>query len=246
MIKKLTVLLIIVIALTAFAIKIVPTYYGVSKNHGTTTSNHQKNEEKKEVKIKKITIETLHQSNVKPPSKTELINAQNIIDSEIEKKDLDTVKTGIHEMHMMFETGFVYQTGNWIEHFSDPRSPYWIYWEKTGPIKLPGETEVVNNDIDARTYIQQAESIKNKVNNEDFKTDMDVIERLIGHAKDKHDIMGLVYTHQVLHDLDYWLLNYPIYFPTGKGAPPDWEGVNTYFGASVTLKGANLPGLLQD
>lgn len=245
MTKKLTVFLIIVVALTLFTIEIVPKYYSVSKNHGSI-SNHQKREAAKEIKTKKLSIETLHKSNLKPPGKTELIAMQKVINSGIEKKDLASVKSGVHEIHMMFEAGFVYQTGNWIERLSDPHSPAWIYWEKTGPIKLPGETEVVDNKIDAQTYIQQVESIKNKVNNQDFKTDMEVVKHFIAYARDKHNIMGLVYAHQVLHDLDYWLLNYPIYFPPEKGGPPDWAGVNTYFGASATLRGPNLPKKLQD
>jgi hypothetical protein len=33
------------------------------------------------------------------------------------------------------------------------------------------------------------------------------------------------------------VLNYPIQYPKGTAAPPDWKGVETYFGVTKTLKG---------
>lgn len=66
---------------------------------------------------------------------------------------------------------------------------------------------------------------------------------MIIYAVDNHDIKGLWYALQVLHDLDYWVLNYPSHFPKGKPAPPDWKGVNTYFGVTKTLEGSHPPNI---
>ena len=63
-----------------------------------------------------------------------------------------------------------------------------------------------------------------------FADDITKAQELIDEAVKNHDIKSLWYAHQVLHDIDYWVLNYPIQYPKGVAAPPDWKGVETYFG----------------
>lgn len=42
-----------------------------------------------------------------------------------------------------------------------------------------------------------------------------------------HDIGSLFSVHEVIHDFDYFAVNYPISFSL---APPDWGGIDDYFG----------------
>lgn len=47
-------------------------------------------------------------------------------------------------------------------------------------------------------------------------------------AMDKHDIEGCFKVHETIHDYDYWIINYPVYFDTFPAT--DWGGVDIYFG----------------
>ena len=42
-----------------------------------------------------------------------------------------------------------------------------------------------------------------------------------------HDIGSLFALHEVIHDYDYYVVNYPISYSI---APPDWGGLDDYFG----------------
>jgi len=171
-----------------------------------------------------ISKEDLHKSDVPLP--------------DVKKEDLEKAKKTVHELHMYFESGFVYEAENWIEKYSDPNSPGWVFWEKTGTIEIPGYTEKVYNEKDGNWYIQRLEEVKAAFADKTaFTDDITKAEELISEAVKNHDIKNLWYAHQVLHDLDYWVLNYPIQYPKGTAAPPDWKGVETYFGVTKTLKG---------
>lgn len=69
-----------------------------------------------------------------------------------------------------------------------------------------------------------------------FVDDITKAQELIDEAVKNHDIKCLWYAHQVLCDLDYWVLNYPIQYPKGTAAPPDWKGVEAYFGTTSVFR----------
>lgn len=186
-----------------------------------------------------ISKENLHKSDVPLPDKNVVEKTQAELFKDVKKEDLEKAKKTIHELHMSFESGFVYEAENWIEKYSDPNSPGWVFWEKTGIIEIPGYTEKVYNKRDGKWYIQQLEEVKATFAGKTaFVDDITKTQELIDEAVKNHDIKSLWYAHQVLHDLDYWVLNYPIQYPKGVAAPPDWKGVNTYFGVTKTLEGS--------
>ena len=185
-----------------------------------------------------ISKANLHKSDVPLPDKDMVEKVQAKLFKGVKKEDLEKAKKTVHELHMYFESGFVYEAENWIEKYSDPNSPGWVFWEKTGTIEIPGYTEKVYNEKDGNWYIQRLEEVKAAFADKTaFTDDITKAEELISEAVKNHDIKNLWYAHQVLHDLDYWVLNYPIQYPKGTAAPPDWKGVETYFGVTKTLKG---------
>lgn len=185
-----------------------------------------------------ISKENLHKSDVPLPDKDMVEKVQAELFKDVKKEDLETAKETVHELHMYFESGFVYKAENWIEKYSDPNSPGWVFWKKTGTIEIPGYTEKVYNGKDGNWYIQRLEEVKAAFADKTaFADDITKAQKLISEAVKNHDIKSLWYAHQVLHDLDYWVLNYPILYPKGVPAPPDWKGVETYFGVTKTLKG---------
>ena len=185
-----------------------------------------------------ISKEDLHKSDVPLPDKEMVEKVQAELFKDVKKEDLEKAKKTVHELHMYFESGFVYEAENWIEKYSDPNSPGWVFWEKTGTIEIPGYTEKVYNEKDGNWYIQRLEEVKAAFADKTaFADDITKAQEMISEAVKNHDIKNLWYAHQVLHDLDYWVLNYPILYPKGVPAPPDWKGVETYFGVTKTLKG---------
>ena len=180
----------------------------------------------------------LHNSDNQPPEKSALVKTQEEIIKDVDQAKLTEAKKTIHETHMYFEGGFIFESQDWIEKLSDPESPSWVFWERTGTIEIPGYTAKVDNRRSGDTYIQWLENAKQVFTNSKLCDDITTVQKLIEYAVDNRDIKGLWYAHQILHDLDYWVLNYPIHFPVGKPAPPDWKGVDTYFGVTKTLEGS--------
>jgi len=183
-----------------------------------------------------ISEESLHKSDVPLPDKTMVEKVQIELLEDVKKEDLEKAKKTVHELHMYFESGFVYEAENWIKKYSDPKSPGWAFWEKTGTIEIPGYTEKVYNEKDGNWYIQKLEEAKKVFTGKAICDDIAKAQDLISDAVKNHDIKSLWYAHQVLHDLDYWVLNYPIQYPKGTAAPPDWKGVDAYFGVIGVLK----------
>jgi hypothetical protein len=184
-----------------------------------------------------ISKENLHKSDVPLPDEDMAEKVQAELFKGVKKEDLEKAKKTVHELHMYFESGFVYEAENWIKKYSDPNSPGWVFWEKTGTIEIPGYTEKVYNEKDGNWYIQKLEEAKKVFTGKTICDDIAKAQDLISIAVKNHDIKNFWYAHQVLHDLDYWVLNYPIQYPKGTAAPPDWKGVETYFGVTKTLKG---------
>ncbi len=184
-----------------------------------------------------ISKENLHKSDVPLPDEDMAEKVQAELFKGVKKEDLEKAEKTVHELHMYFESGFVYEAENWIKKYSDPNSPGWVFWEKTGTIEIPGYTEKVYNEKDGNWYIQKLEEAKKVFTGKTICDDIAKAQDLISIAVKNHDIKNFWYAHQVLHDLDYWVLNYPIQYPKGTAAPPDWKGVETYFGVTKTLKG---------
>jgi hypothetical protein len=182
-----------------------------------------------------ISKTNLHESNVPLPDRETAEKVQGALFEGVGEEDLEKAKKTVHEIHMYFESGFVYE--DWAEKYSDPDSPGWVFWERTGIIEIPGYTEKVYNEKDGIWYIQQLEGVKQAFTDKTALTDdIAKAQELISEAVKNHEVKNLWYAHQVLHDIDYWVLNYPVQYPEGTVAPPDWKGVKTYFGVTETYR----------
>lgn len=106
-----------------------------------------------------ISKANLHKSDVPLPDKDMVEKVQAKLFKGVKKEDLEKAKKTVHELHMYFESGFVYEAENWIEKYSDPNSPGWVFWEKTGTIEIPGYTEKVYNEKDGNWYMSTPEFI---------------------------------------------------------------------------------------
>jgi hypothetical protein len=107
-----------------------------------------------------------------------------------------------------------------------PSSPYWEFWDHTGTVAIAGEGKV-DNSIDGAVWIRDLQKIYNTVQDTDLKADIQKMQDCVRSAVKNHDVDKLNELHKMLHDCDYWVVNYPVYFE--KFAPIDWGGTDVYF-----------------
>ena len=82
----------------------------------------------------------------------------------------------------------------------------------------------------ASTYsgVDNLKKIENIIKEPETKEKIKEIYTKFQIAMDNHDIEGCFKAHEAIHDYDYWIINYPVYFETYP--PADWGGIDTYFG----------------
>ena len=90
---------------------------------------------------------------------------------------------------------------------------------------------ILRNDFTGVEYIQYLKDVKLIVNNYYFSLDIDRAISLMQSAIDTHEIERLYELHQIMHDLDYWLIQYP---NTSKAAPKSYHEI--YFGVLESYK----------
>lgn len=213
--------------------------YGCSKKSPQSQESSRKKSSEGVNNLPKLTKADLNKSSLEIPEPDFLFDNQKQIFARIQKRD--TVKAAIHQMHLYFESGFM---GDWFKLYQNPQSQYWLNWEKTGKLSYPGEETFVN-ETDGQTLINQLEQLKPLITDKALIDDINTTQRLIANAVSRHSIRGLFYAHKVLHDLDYWVINYPISYPYGGPEPPSWSGTETYFGVCETL-GEKSPGEINE
>jgi hypothetical protein len=121
-----------------------------------------------------------------------------------------------------------------LDHYKVPSSPYWECWEHLGTFQIPSGSEKFYNTTDGDTIIASLEKAHILAKDSAFQADIAKMQDLVRKAVAHHDLSKFVELHAMLHDYDYWIVNYPIYYP--KIAPSDWSGVKCYFGVINSIK----------
>jgi len=158
----------------------------------------------------------LHDSTLPLPDATTCKQAQKRALSGLGTDQVKTVQTQIHETHLYFEMEFVDE--NMVKRLRSPSSQYWEAWEHLGTIQYPGSVPIYN-ETDGDTVIADLEKVRVLEKDPAFQSDIVKMQELVRQAVQNHDLTKFVELHQMLHDFDYWVVNYPIYYP--KLAPPD-------------------------
>lgn len=173
----------------------------------------------------------LHDSTLKPPSDKQCKSAQERALSGLSPKEKQTVQNSINGMHMNIEYEFIDKDIRTL--LKSPYSPYWEYWDHTGTISIGGEG-VVDNSVDGEVWIRDLQKNYNIVKDADLKADIQKMQDCVRSAVKNHDVNKLDELHKMLHDCDYWVVNYPVHFD--KYAPEDWGGIDVYFGSLQCIK----------
>jgi len=174
----------------------------------------------------------LHDSTLKPPSEEQCKAAQKRSLSGLSTKERQTVQDDIRGMHMNMESEFIEKDIRTI--LKSPSNPNWEFWEHTGTVSIAGEA-TVDNPVDGEVWIQALQKIYDIVKDTDLKADIQKMQDCVRSAVKNHDVNKLDELHKMLHDCDYWVVNYPVHFE--KYAPVDWGGIDVYFNSLQCIKG---------
>lgn len=163
----------------------------------------------------------LHQSNLPEPMPSICKNANKIILSGMSNTDIDILKRTIHNVHSSLEYHLVER----VQIIKNANSIYWEPEIKNEIFTQPNGEKVQSSGL--WEYRDSLQNIKELEINDDLKTIIEDVLFRLEQGMNNHDISECFEVHKILHDLDYWIINYPI--SSFKIAPADWSGINCYY-----------------
>lgn len=167
------------------------------------------------------------------PSEKEVLQARAEALEGMSEEQAEQLTETVKAANLALESKYLYH--NLFGELSDPDSLYWNYFDETGEIQIgwayDGEVDmeavcrqedlteeefcakygtpvVTENRYDADAFIALIEKLKEPVQNEALKTDLQEIVDLTELAKNTHVMEYANSLYQKIHDLDYFLLRY--------------------------------------
>lgn len=174
----------------------------------------------------------LHDSDLKPPEKDACKRAQQLALEGLNDTQIKGVQGKVREEHMRIE----HYLAEHVKILKSSSSPFWAYLERTGTISIPGDSTVWN-EWDKDTIIEDLKGISAVIKNETVKSDFKRMEDTLQTAVGQHNLRKVFLYHEMIHDYDYWVINYPVFISAGP--PADWGGIKTYFGQPSFLATGN-------
>lgn len=164
----------------------------------------------------------LHDSSLDEPSKDTCMNAQSIILSGLSNVEISNLRKQIHDVHSQLE---FYLVDN-VETLKNSNN---IYWEPATIDEVFTQPNGVK--IQSHGFWQYRDSLQDLLElnlNDSARSILNTIISTLQNGMDNHDLSECFEFHKLLHDFDYWIVNYPV--GSFYAAPADWDGLNCYFG----------------
>jgi len=143
-------------------------------------------------------------------SKEEVEAARAVVLEGMTDEDIARLKENIKVANQKLEQAWIEE--NLFEQLSDRDSLYWNYIDEKGEIQIgwddDGQPVMTYNRFDADNFIALIEDMKQSVQNEALRTDMDALVFHMQQAKDTHEMEYVNELYKILHDMDYFLLRY--------------------------------------
>lgn len=177
--------------------------------------------------LNKITESTdikyyLHDSTLEKPSRDNCYNAQSLVLSNLTESEVSSLRSSIHNIHSILEF-FLVDSINTLKDSNN------IYWEPATVNEV--FTQPNGTQFQSFGFWQYRDELKSLLNlNLNDKTKI-IINEIILHLEygmDNRDLSECFEAHKILHDIDYWCINYPI--SSFYAAPADWGGLDCYYG----------------
>ena len=212
---------------------------------------------------KEMTVAEISTADVKSgitnhvPTQEEVEKKRDEVLNGMGEEEIGHLKEAIKVENLALENSFVWD--NLERRLSDPESLMWNLIDTTGYIQIGwgydpevyvekktdemtmdeflekyGEPVMTDNDKDANAFCRQMEELKSTITNEALRKDFDHLISNMRLARETHDVTYIRNVHEILHDMDYYLLRYG---PTEMGSyVSDLSLVSTYYGVLEVYK----------
>lgn len=142
--------------------------------------------------------------------------------SNLDDNELVVLKKQIHNIHSSLEFHLVDR----VNVLKDSNNIYWEVDSSSGVFVQPNGLRLQKYGF--WEYRDQVKELNELKLNDKLHDILSSALNKIQTGIDNHDLSECFEAHKIIHDLDYWIVNYPI--SSSFAAPVDWGGLNCYYG----------------
>ena len=163
------------------------------------------------------------------PTKEEVLAMRAIVLTGMSEEEIKRLKENIKIANLQMEEAYLYD--DLFARLEDKEDLYWNYFDEKGDIQIGWEdgSEVMTyNRFDAYNFMVLMSEMKESVENEKLRNDIQYIIDETALAAETHEMRHANNIYKALHDMDYFLLRYGIE-DVGKYTADD-SIVSKYYG----------------
>ena len=181
--------------------------------------------EKSYVNLRSLPTERfyLHNSNLKPPSDMVCKKAKNEFLSGLSDDEKKAVSTKIRSLHDKVENILL----NNIPYLKEVDSKYWNFVITGLTEDAPTVTGQEFGELGLNGCINKIDELSKSVTNQKAVDNFEKLYDDLKKACDSKNLQGILKVHEVIHDYDYFAVNYPVRY---NYEAADWGGLDDYFG----------------
>lgn len=149
----------------------------------------------------------------------------------ISEEEREALTVYIKDYHNWMEYRMLYE--NMEKRLSDKKNVYWNYFDEPGEIQTGwyleegyenypeygkisleelgqkyGEPVMTENRYDVETVTGRLRGLTASVTNQAFADDVEALCSALEEGSREHDVKRIMYAHEILHDMDYFVLRY--------------------------------------
>lgn len=147
---------------------------------------------------------------IKKPTKEEVLKAREYVLEGMTEEEIERLKENIKVANQRMESAYLNE--NIFKKLEDTESLYWNYFDKKGDIQIgwadDGVPVMVYNRFHAENFINLLEEMKETVQNEKLREDLQKIMDETALAAETHEMEHALNIYKLLHDMDYYLFRY--------------------------------------
>lgn len=146
----------------------------------------------------------------KSPTKEEVLAMREVVLAGMSESEIERLKENIKVANQTMESAYL--NDNLYVRLKDAEDLYWNYFDEKGEIQIgwtnDGNPKTTYNRFHAENFIILMEEMKDSVQNEALKADLQTMIEETRLAADTHEVEHAERIYQYLHDMDYYLLRY--------------------------------------
>ena len=174
----------------------------------------------------------LHKSELETPNNYNCLEAQKLVFEGLNTNEIENIKEIVRISHSYLESLLVSS----VITLKEPTSPYWntyITGEKMKDI-ISGAVFLCGDEYCFNYTLNSIKSITKIIKNEKVLNDLNLYINTLQEGIDNHDLAKCFEAHEIIHDYDVWIIEYPI--QNLKIEPVDWSGLKVYFGKNQLIQ----------